>query len=222
MTKTERDTTRILIVDDHPLVRAGIRMQIQHEDDLSVCGEAADVGDALQVLERESPDLAIVDISLQTGNGLDLIQRMHARRPELKIIVSSMHDESIYAERALELGAQGFVHKQEAAATLVGAIRDVMDGRLHASDHVKQRLLTRRVNRTKDTSGSPIQNLSPRELDVFERIGKGQTVHEIAKMMKLSPKTIETHRDRIRQKLGVESSHDLQHYAFNWVRDHIQ
>lgn len=221
MTETETGTTRILVVDDHPLVRAGIRLQLQNERGLEICGEAADIGDALRVLAEENPDLAIVDISLQTGNGLDLVQRMLAREPELKIIVSSMHDESIYAERALEMGASGFVHKQDAAMTLVRAIRDVLSGRLHASDEVKQRLLNRRVGRSHSAAERGIDSLSTRELDVFERIGKGQTVHEIAQQMKLSPKTVETHRDRIRLKLDIRSAHDLQHYAFSWVRDHM-
>lgn len=215
---------RVLIVDDHPLVRDGIRLRVENESDFIVCGEAADISEALTKLEETKPSIAIVDISLKEGNGLDLVKRMLARDPELRVIVSSMHEESIYAERALLNGAMGFVHKMESAQTFLQAMREVTAGRIFASEPVIQRMLNRKVGR-RDNSGegvaSEVAQLTDRELEVFERIGRGQSIKTIAAEMHLSPKTIETYRDRIRQKLVIGSAHELKHFAFQWVNDNI-
>ena len=213
-------TTRVLIVDDHSLVRDGIRLRLSQEKDLTVCGEAADIAEALRIQEAENPHVALIDISLKTGNGLDLAQRMLARQPSIRLIISSMHEEEFYAERALEIGAMGFVHKQDSSLKLVDAIRSAMKGKLYASPEVIQRLLHKRVGRAGEQSRSRIDQLTQRELEVFERLGQGETVKEIASALKLSPKTVETYRDRIRQKLDIESAHALQHYAFRWASEH--
>jgi len=214
---------RVLIVDDHPLVRDGIRLRIESEKGFEVSGEAGDIEEALMQLENNPPDLAIVDISLKEGNGLDLIKRMLARQPMLRVIVSSMHQESIYAERALLIGAMGFVHKLESAQTFIQALREVVAGRIFASEPVIQRILSRKVGRrdTQDSSLSLTDRLTDRELEVFERIGRGQNVKTIAAEMHLSPKTIETYRDRIRQKLEIGTAHELKHFAFQWANDHL-
>jgi len=216
-------SAKVLIVDDHPLVRDGIRLRIEKEPGFSVCGEAGDISEALVQLEEHGPDIAIVDISLKEGNGLDLVKRMLARQPALRVIVSSMHEESIYAERALLIGAMGFVHKLESPETFLQALRDVAGGRIFASEVVIQRMLMRKVGR-RESSGSPvseIDQLTDRELEVFERIGRGQSIKIIATEMHLSPKTIETYRDRIRQKLVIPNAHELKHFAFQWVNDHL-
>ena len=214
---------RVLIVEDHPLVREGIRSRIEGEAGFVVCGEAADVADALNQLERCSPDVAIVDISLKEGNGLDLIKRMLSRQPGLRIIVSSMHEEIVYAERALLIGAMGFVHKLESVETLLQALRDAVEGRIFASEAVIQRLLNRNMGRrqTSENCAAEIDVLTDRELEVFECIGRGQDIKSIANQMHLSPKTVETYRDRIRHKLSIASAHELKHFAFQWVNDHL-
>lgn len=214
---------RVLIVDDHPVVRDGIRLRVENEGDYVVCGEAADITEALAKMEETEPDIAIVDISLKEGNGLDLVKRMLAHEPNLRIIVSSMHEESIYAERALINGAMGFVHKMESSETFLEAMREVTAGRIFASEPVIQRMLNRKVGRRENGDGyeSEVAQLTDRELEVFERIGRGQSIKTIAAEMHLSPKTIETYRDRIRQKLVIASAHDLKHFAFQWVKDNL-
>lgn len=214
---------RVLIVDDHPLVRDGIRLRIENELGYEVCGEASDIHEALIQLEQNEPDVAIVDISLKEGNGLDLVKRMLARQPGLRVIISSMHEESIYAERALLIGAMGFVHKLESAETFLQALKEVVGGSIFASETVIQRMLSRKVGRreTSDNPTSEIDQLTDRELEVFERIGRGQSIKTIAAEMHLSPKTIETYRDRIRQKLVIANAHELKHFAFQWVNDHL-
>ncbi len=214
---------RMLIVDDHPLVRDGMRLRIEGEEGFLVCGEADGIAEALNQLDQTSPGIAIVDISLKEGNGLDLVKRMLARQPALRVIVSSMHEESIYAERALHIGAMGYVHKQNTALTLLEALREVAEGRIFASESVIQRMLNRSVGVRDGQSNmlSPVERLTDRELDVLERIGAGQSIKTIAEDMRLSPKTIETYRDRIRQKLAIGSAHELKHYAFQWVKDHL-
>jgi DNA-binding NarL/FixJ family response regulator len=218
-----QNPARVLIVDDHPLVRDGIRLRIETGSEFRVCGEAADIHEALIQLDQTSPDLAIVDISLKEGNGLDLVKRMLARRPSLRIIISSMHEESIYAERALIIGAMGFVHKLESAETFLQALREVVGGRIFASETVIQRMLSRKVGRRDSPEGpvSEVDQLTERELEVFERIGRGKDVKAIAAEMHLSPKTVETYRDRIRQKLEIGTAHELKHFAFQWVSDHL-
>ena len=215
------EKTRVLLVEDHPLVRDGLRSRIDRQDDMEVCGEAEDVTEAISAIREDAPDVAIVDLSLKTGNGLDLITRLKEKRSNVRVIVASMHDEHIYAERAVKAGAMGYVHKQEASTKIVDAIRQVVGGKLYVSEELNERLMRRAINEEERTNDS-VSQLTNRELQVFERIGAGHTVKEIAAALSLSPKTIETYRDRIRKKLDLDSSTRLMHFAVKWVAEHTE
>ena len=211
---------RIIIVDDHPLIRDGLKSRLQSEPGWTVCGEADDVASALRLIDDSKPDVAVVDLSLKSGNGIDLIKRIVSRNRGVRIVVSSMHDEQIYAERAINAGAMGYVHKQNSAVQIVDAIREVLAGRLYASEVVRERLLSRVIRRAGSAKANPVEQLTDRELQVFERIGRGKSVREISEELKVSPKTVETYRDRIRKKLQLESANRLVHYAVKWVTEH--
>ena len=212
-----RSAMRIFIVDDHELMRDGLSQLIDHEDDLEVCGEATGEDDALSKLDDAQPDLAIIDISLRQGNGIELIKRIKARTPTIRTIVSSMHDESLYAERALRAGALGYVSKQAPARSIIDAIRRVLAGELYLSDKLAQRIMRRAVVAGSDPNRSPIDTLSDRELEVFELIGMGLTTSDLAKRLHLSAHTIETYRQRLKTKLSLSSSTALAREAVQWV-----
>jgi DNA-binding NarL/FixJ family response regulator len=209
---------RVLIIDDHPAVREALALRIAREPDLEVCGEAADMGDALRLIADARPDVAVVDITLKTGSGIDLIKRIKDRNEHVRILVWSMHSESLYAERALRAGALGYMTKDQATDRIVEAIRQVLAGKVWLSDAMGERLLQRSVGgRQKDATRSPLDALADREIEVFRLIGQGVKTAEIADRLHLSVKTIETYRDRIRQKLGIENGTNLAHYATQWV-----
>ncbi len=210
----------ILIVDDHPLVRAGFAQLIGDTPDLKVCGEAGDMASALQLLDSVTPDLAIIDLSLAGGSGLDLIEHIKARNSEILMLVASMHDESLYAERVLATGARGYLNKQEAQEKIIPAIRQVLNGKVYLSEHMTERILNNMVSGTDDKHG--INSLSNRELQVFEMIGQGIAPGKMAKQLNLSIKTIETHQAHIKKKLGVSSAHKLTHRAIRWVLEQGQ
>ena len=209
---------RVLIVDDHPIVREGLALLISGQPDLEVCGEAEDVATAGQLVDETKPDVAIVDISLKGSSGLELIKRIKAKHPSVRILVSSIHDESVYAERALRAGAMGYVNKREATRTILGALRHILDGRVYLSERMADRLLCRAVGGGGErVEGSPIESLSDRELEVFELIGQGLITNEIAAKLHLSSKTVETYRDRIRLKLNLSTGSQLARHALQWV-----
>lgn len=208
---------RILIVDDHPVVRNGLRMLIDDEPDLVVCGEAGDADEAIRVLDAKKPDLVIVDLSLKGSSGLELIKRIKSRNSTSKMLVSSMFDESLYAERVLNAGALGYVSKQEAMEKVIEAIRCVLSGRVYLSSAMSDRMLHRLARDQKATDRSPVETLSDRELEVFELIGRGRTTAEIANQLHLSVKTVETHREKVKAKLGLKSAAELYQYAVRWV-----
>lgn len=207
---------RILIVDDHPVVREGLAMQIALQPDLEVCGEAEDVPGALASLGSARPDLAIIDISLKKGNGLDLIGSIKDRYPETRVLVWSMYKENLYAERALRAGASGYLHKGQATRQLLEAIRAVLAGKVYVSEELANDLL-RRVIDGKSVQRSPIDLLSNRELEAFELMGQGQTTEKIAELMSVSSKTVETYRTRIKEKLGLSNVTELVQRAAQWV-----
>lgn len=216
--KRPANRNRVLIVDDHPAVREALALRISREPDLKVCGEAADMGDALRLIAEARPDVAVVDITLKTGSGIDLIKRIKDRNNHVRILVWSMHSESLYAERALRAGALGYMTKDQATDRIVEAIRQVLAGKVWLSDAMAERLLRRSVGgRQKDLARSPLDALADREIEVFRLIGQGVKTAEIADRMHLSVKTVETYRDRIRQKLAIESGTNLAHYATQWV-----
>jgi len=209
---------RILIVDDHPAVREALASRIGRQPDLEVCGEAADMSEALGLVADTQPDLAVVDISLKTGSGIDLIKRIKDRNDSVRMLVWSMHSESLYAERALRAGALGYINKDQATDKIIEAIRRVLEGKVYLSDAMAEKMLHRAVGvGREEVTRSPLDALADRELEVFRLIGHGVKTAEIAKQLHLSVKTVETYRDRIRQKLDLSDGTELAHYATQWV-----
>jgi DNA-binding NarL/FixJ family response regulator len=209
---------RILIVDDHPAVREGLALRISRQQDMEVCGEASDVGEALRCVANSNPDVAIVDVSLRTGHGLDLIKRIKARGNSIPILVWSMHSESLYAERALRAGAMGYITKEHATDKIIAAIRRVLDGKVYLSDSLAESLLNRAVGKGRSAvEQSPIDILSDRELEVFQFLGQGLDTQQIAERMHISPKTVETYRARLKEKLNLTSGSELLRKAMQWV-----
>jgi DNA-binding NarL/FixJ family response regulator len=202
-----------VVVDDHPIVREGLTAQIKTQPDLQICGEAEDVATALALIGRIQPDVAIVDISLKSGSGIDLIKRIKARGGAIRVLAWSMYPEQLYAERALRAGAQGYVHKGRSTREILDALRSVMAGKVYLSGELTERLLQRLVGRHKSPSRSPSETLSDRELEAYGLIGEGLTTLEIAQRMHVSAKTVETYRARIKQKLGVKNLNELVRHA---------
>lgn len=207
----------ILIVDDHPVVRHGIAQIINAESDLAVCGEAESAPGALEAMRRLRPDLALVDISLQGTNGIELIKLMKAEQPRLPILMLSMHDESLYALRSLRAGARGYVMKGEAMEHVLTAIRKVLAGDIYVSPRFSERLVFKAIQSLEGGMGSPVDKLSDRELEVLQLLGKGYGTREIANELHLSIKTIETHRAHIKEKLGFKDAGEMVRFAIDWV-----
>jgi DNA-binding NarL/FixJ family response regulator len=213
-----KNRARILIVDDHPAVREALASRIGRQPDLEVCGEAADMSEALRLVAETQPDVAVVDISLETGSGIDLIKRIKDRNDTVRMLVWSMHSESLFAERALRAGALGYINKDQATDKIVLAIRRVLEGKVYLSDTMAEKMLQRAVGGSRqEVARSPIDALADRELEVFRLIGQGVKTTEIAERMHLSVKTIETYRDRIRRKLDLSDGTELAHYATQWM-----
>jgi DNA-binding NarL/FixJ family response regulator len=216
--KKPENRARVLIVDDHPAVREALALRIGRQRDLKVCGEAADMSEALRLIADTEPDVAVVDISLKTGTGIDLIKRIKDRNDHIRILVWSMHSESLYAERALHAGALGYINKDQATDRIVEAIRRVLAGKVWLSEAMTDRMLQQTVGTARgEVTRSPLQPLTDRELEVFRLIGAGVKTVQIAERLHLSVKTVETYRDRIRQKLNLADGTKLAHYATQWV-----
>jgi DNA-binding NarL/FixJ family response regulator len=206
---------RILIVDDHPMMREGLRTLISRERDLTVCGEAETAGQALDAVANLTPDLVLTDITLPGRNGIALIKDICALKPTLLILVISMHDESLYAERVLHAGARGYIMKQESGPTMMQAIRHVLAGRIYLSEKMSARILENVAG--KRAKASPIERLSDREFEVFQLIGRGKSTVQIAEELHLSTKTVEAHRARVKEKLDVRTMPALISFASRWV-----
>jgi DNA-binding NarL/FixJ family response regulator len=202
-------------VDDHPMMREGLAQLIEHESDLAVDAQADSAGEALRFIEKAVPDLLVVDISLPDKSGLELIKDVQVLHPRLPILVISMHDESLYAERVLRAGGRGYIMKQEGGKRLMQAIRQVLDGRIYVSEKVSSRILEN-VSGHRPDSQSPVERLSDREFEVFQMLGQGQATRDIAKHLHLSIKTVEVHRANIRRKLELASGGELVRYAIRW------
>ena len=218
--KSVIDKRKILIVDDHPIVRDGLIRLIREEQDLTVCGQAEDAHQALKAISESRPDIAIVDITLKSSDGIDLMKSIRSQYPKLPVLILSMHDEILYAERALRAGAQGYIMKQEASKKLMVAIHEILSGRIYCSDKISRRVMRKFARGKTDIKDSPIDSLSDRELQVFRLIGCGYRTSEIAKKLYLSVKTIETYRTHIKEKLNLANSAELLRYAILWVNSH--
>jgi DNA-binding NarL/FixJ family response regulator len=212
-------SARILIVDDHPAIRDGISTKISREPDLVVCGEADDVDPAIQMARELSPDLMIVDISLKIGHGIELIKRIRERNPTIKILVHSMYEETVYADRSLQAGAMGYLNKQSSGETLITAIRTILDGKTYLSPEMTDRILKSRIGGMVEPGKSPVDSLSNRELEVLTLIGQGNTTGAIAKKLFLSVHTIDTYREKLKLKLHLNNSAELNRYAAQWVME---
>jgi DNA-binding NarL/FixJ family response regulator len=208
---------RVLVVDDHPIVRKGFAQLINSEPDLEIVGEAEDISQALRIAREVEPDLAIVDLALKTGNGLEVIKALKSHNPNIKMLAASALDESLFAERALRAGAQGFISKHEAIENLVGAIRAVLDENIYLSPKMTQRLLHHVSGRGLAIESSPVERLTDRELEVFQLLGEGLSTRQIAAKIHLSPKTIDRYRDNIKQKLQLKNATELIRQATQWV-----
>lgn len=207
---------RVVIVEDHPMFREQLRVLIEKEDDLTVCGEADNVPAALALIQRLRPHLAIIDITLKGASGLDLLKDLRAHEIELPVLVLSMHDESLYAERALRAGARGYITKQEASAKVMTAIRQVLGGEIYLEPQFMRRMVHKVVARSDDTA-RPIDRLTDRELEVFELIGQGRTTREIGSRLSVGLTTVDTYRARIKEKLQLENAAQLHAEASRWV-----
>jgi DNA-binding NarL/FixJ family response regulator len=209
---------RVLVVDDHPVVRYGYVQLIGQEADMEVCGEAAGVTDALRMAEVQRPDAAIVDISLDGEDGIELIEYIQSRWPAVKILVASNHDEETFAGRVLRAGAKGYICKREPMPKIIEAVRQVLRGEIYLSPHMATSLL-QRAAAGKPLTSNPVETLSNRELQVFEMIGQGLNTVQIAEKLQLSPKTVESHRKLIKMKLNLRTAAQLSRAAFQWVQE---
>ena len=214
--KTAPAKTRILIVDDHPMMRQGLAQLIGAESDLAVCGEAENAGAALDAIGALKPDLVLADISLPGKNGLELIKDFQAMQPGLPVLVISMHDESLYAERVLRAGGRGYIMKQEGGKKLMQAIRQVLEGKIYVSEKMSADILEMFSGRRAGAESSPLEKLTDREFEVFQLIGQGRGTKEIAEKLHLSVKTVDVHRANIKSKLKLQTASELIHFAVRW------
>jgi DNA-binding NarL/FixJ family response regulator len=215
--KTAVKKTRVLIVDDHPMTRAGLVHVINHQPDLTVCGEAESAAQALDILDSSRPDLLLIDITLPGKSGLELIKDVKAMRPELLMLVISMHDESLYADRVLRAGARGYITKHEGGEKLMEAIRHVLRGKIYVSESMSAHILEIFSGGQTGLDRSSIEKLSDREFEVFEALGEGLSSQRIAKKLHLSAKTVDAHRANIKTKLNIKTTAELIAYAARWT-----
>lgn len=210
-------TIRIFVVDDHPLVREWLINLLKSQPDIEVIGEADDGPPALAAMLARPPDVAILDLSLKRSSGIDLIKALQDQRPEVAVVVLSMHEEIYYAERALRAGARGYVMKRESTQSIIAAIHEVVAGRLYAAPEVLSKLTERMVGRTKSTSVGSVETLSDRELEVFRRMGEGQSTRKISEELNVSIKTVQAYCGRIKEKLGLGTGTELVREAVRWT-----
>jgi len=208
---------RVIIVDDHPIVREGMSALMRQQPDFELVGEADDEQSALKLLETIEPDVAVIDISLKTGSGLDLVRRIKVDYPEVRILIASMFNDSLYAERSLQAGALGYINKQEVAKNVIAAIRQVYAGKIYLSEATQERLLQRSIGGVLLVPKPPMETLTERELQIFRLLGLGTSTANIAQDLQLSVKTVETYRQRIKSKLNLEDAVKLVREAAQWV-----
>lgn len=216
-TANANSTSTVLIVDDHPFMRSGLAQTINDLPELQVAAEAEGYSEAIAQLEREPTDIAVIDISLDDGNGIELVKEIQSRWPSVKILVSSMHDETLFADRAMRAGALGYITKSADVAHYVTALRRVGRGQIYLSERMTNRLLSQMLTRDGEPADSPVHSLSDRELEVFELIGRSLTTKQIAARLELSRKTVETYREHIKAKLNLSNGAELTCQAVQWV-----
>ena len=211
-------STRVVLVDDHPMVRERLAELLEREPDLTVCGQADDRVPALEIIAATQPHLAIIDLTLKNSRGLDLIKDVHVRWPQLPMLVVSMHDDNLYAERAIRAGARGYIMKQEATVKMLRGVRAVLRGELFLSERMAAYLAARTVADPHAVAGLPVGRLSNRELSVFELVGHGRSTRQVAQELGLDVRTVETYRARIKEKLLLRDGSDLLQHALAWVQ----
>ena len=208
---------KVLLVDDHPIVRQGLALLIDRETDLAVCGEADCAHSAFQAISTRAPDLVVLDISLTGPDGLDVLKEIRMKTANLPVLILSMHDESVYAERAMRAGANGYIMKQEATEKVLVAIRRILQGDVYLSDRLTNTMLQQMMRGSSPTMGSPLLNLTDRELEVFRLIGAGHGTRQIADELHLSVKTIESYQAHIKEKLALRNARELVQHAIEWT-----
>ncbi|MBU1340132.1 MAG: response regulator transcription factor [Proteobacteria bacterium] len=213
----EKSKIKIMIVEDHPIFRMGMTEMINREKDMTVCGDAEDVAGALNSIEKEMPDIIVVDLSLKNSNGIDLVKEVSEKYKAISCLVLSMHDESLHAERCIMAGAKGYIMKQEASISVVKAIREILSGNLYVSNTIMSHILTKFRHQPAALHESPLKHLTDREMEIFQFIGRGYASGEIAKRLNISVKTIGTYRERIKAKLNINHSGRLVRQAVIWV-----
>ena len=217
MTNATRKRSRVLIVEDHPMAAAGIAETLASHDGFEIVGKAATETEALAAADGHRPDVATVDITLEKGSGLGLVRALVESHPELRVLVFTMHEEMLYAERTMRAGARGYLNKSATADELIEAVRTVARGELVMSERMNAKLVQRAIGNGEGNDG--VASLTNRELEIFEHIGRGKPVTQIARTLSISPKTVETHREHIKKKLGHSSSTDLARFAVAWVEN---
>lgn len=221
MSEQPSEKHRLLVVDDHPLFREGLRQLIERDADLSVCGEAADAAEALRAIPELKPDLVLVDISLGGASGIDLIKAMKEQWEELPVLVVSMHDESLYAERALRAGAMGYVMKHEPGKTVKAAIHKVLGGEMYLSERMSSAVISKFMRGAADRPATPIDLLSDRELAVFRMLGQGKGPRQIARDLEVTVATVNSFRNRIKEKLHLKTATEVMLHAIQWVQQEV-
>jgi DNA-binding NarL/FixJ family response regulator len=216
-TTSAKSPTRILVVDDHPMMREGLRQIIANEPDLTVCGEAENAFQALELIGKMNPDLVLADITLPDKSGLELIKDIQTLHSKTPVLVISMHDETLYAERVLRAGGRGYIMKHEGGKKIMQAIRQVLSGQISVSEKMSAKILEIFSGRGSEAARSPVENLTDREFEVFRYFGEGLSTKEIAEKMHVSAKTVEVHRMNIKTKLKLQSAAELIRYAVRWV-----
>lgn len=213
----KKNQTRILLIDDHPLLRTGIGQLISQQKDMTICGEVDDSLKALDAIQEKSPDIVVLDITLKKMSGIEVLKHIKVRFPKVKVLILSMHDETLYAPRALRAGASGYIMKQEAAENVIAALRKINSGEVYISERMATQMLSRMVGGRATPISSPVDLLSDRELEVFTLLGRGDGTRDIAEKLNLSVKTIESHRAHIKEKLNLKNATELVRHAVQWV-----
>ncbi len=213
----KKNQTRILLIDDHPLLRTGIGQLISQQKDMAICGEVDDSLKALDAIQDKNPDIVILDITLKKMSGIEVLKHIKVRFPKVKVLILSMHDETLYAPRALRAGASGYIMKQEAAENVIAALRKINSGEVYISERMATQMLSRMVGGRATPISSPVDLLSDRELEVFTLLGRGDGTRDIAEKLNLSVKTIESHRAHIKEKLNLKNATELVRHAVQWV-----